>query len=817
MRCLLLGLPFLFGAGFLFAQNVGINTPNPTEDLHIRTDSSKVALRLDNKKSAESGLNHFTTIGTPISLENYEVISSYEDWTDLDHTKLVNSDDNRLNSPQLVLWPELANQLRIQFSFDNTVPTNANIYDVVLHVEWRRIGTYTGELRLSQIRMLQGPSNNPNIIMEFGLQRITSSTDIEEALSYEQLYNPLTPDMINLNDVTIALVALHSVSQGLSRLEIDKIWLEVAYSVPAEGSENVSWTAGAKDGDFIIALSQDLMSNKYFTIDETGLTQVKGLKISKNAGAGKVLTSNDDGRAFWAEPQSEEQDPLWLDVNDTAFYASGPVQIHNQTGKAALIFDKGESRLNNGINFLETDNRLLNVIVDANNDQVNEQFNIYRDSTQFVDSLPQVRFNLDAQDSWINGEGNFGIGTTNPRERLEVNGSIIVGGETNANAVAGTIRWNPVTEDFQGYDGYSWKSLTGGASTGNSNTGIPSSTATCCEEHLTSSDGGSSAQVGRSVDIYGDYAAVGSLSTFSNKVYIFRKDSSTANWIEHQIIQPPPGVFIGDQIKINGDHLMILANSTNDLIFFKRTDTTWVQDTVFSYAGSLPTSRKIDLDGNRAIQVNGSDLYIYEYIGGFWQTASTIFLGAFPDVDAALYGDRIVYIRSGIGEYEIVVYGKYGTIWGIETIWTEPTYPSSLDIYGDYIVIGFQHLGFSPGYADVYHYDGTDWLFQQAINPSDGLQGDAFGHALEMLGDYLIVGAPFATANENASAGKAYIFHYDGTTWQESEILTDPIGEANDDYGYSVSIDAINRVVGAPTANPNGVSNQGKVIFGPAN
>ena len=554
MRSLFTTLLILFAAISLFGQNVGINTSTPTENLHIRTDSSKVALRLDNKKSVDSGVNHHTTIGTPTSLLNYEVHPDYEDWTDLDHTKLVNSDDNHLNSPQLSIWPDLATQLRIGFDFNNTVPANASIYDVVLHVEWKRQGNHIGEMRFSDIRLLQGPNNNPNLIVNFGFQRISSSTDIEEALSYEHLYNPLTPDMINLNDVTIALVSVHSIAHGQGRLDIDKLWLEVSYSTPADGSENVYWTAGAKDGNYTIANSQDLMSNKYLTIDESGITQVKGLKIAKNAGAGKVLTSNNEGRAFWAEPQSPELDALWLNLNDTAYYASGPVQIHNQTGQPALIFDKGESRLNNGINFLETENRLLNVIVDANNDQINEQFNIYRDSTEYVDSLPQVRFNLDSQDSWVNGEGNFGIGTNTPREKLEVNGSIIIGGETNANAVAGTIRWNPVTEDFQGYDGYSWKSLTGGASTGNNNTGVPSSTATCCEEHHTASDGDNDDWFGWSVDIYGNHAAI--LGTLSDKIYIFRKDTVTNTWEEQQIISPPSGTSLGVSVKINLDHLM---------------------------------------------------------------------------------------------------------------------------------------------------------------------------------------------------------------------------------------------------------------------
>ena len=62
------------------------------------------------------------------------------------------------------------------------------------------------------------------------------------------------------------------------------------------------------------------------------------------------------------------------------------------------------------------------------------------------------------------GDGNVGIGTTSPSQKLDVNGGIKVG--NTANATAGTIRWTG--SDFEGYDGTQWVSLTstGGSSGG---------------------------------------------------------------------------------------------------------------------------------------------------------------------------------------------------------------------------------------------------------------------------------------------------------------------------------------------------------------
>ena len=58
--------------------------------------------------------------------------------------------------------------------------------------------------------------------------------------------------------------------------------------------------------------------------------------------------------------------------------------------------------------------------------------------------------------------GSTGMGTTSPTEKLQVNGALRLNGSASSNnPAAGTVRWNPTTVDFEGYDGTNWKSLTG--------------------------------------------------------------------------------------------------------------------------------------------------------------------------------------------------------------------------------------------------------------------------------------------------------------------------------------------------------------------
>jgi len=67
---------------------------------------------------------------------------------------------------------------------------------------------------------------------------------------------------------------------------------------------------------------------------------------------------------------------------------------------------------------------------------------------------------IDTNRLTITSQGNIGVGTDSPAEKLDIIGGGIKLG-TTSNTNAGTLRWTGT--DFEGYNGSSWKSLTGGA------------------------------------------------------------------------------------------------------------------------------------------------------------------------------------------------------------------------------------------------------------------------------------------------------------------------------------------------------------------
>jgi len=131
---------------------------------------------------------------------------------------------------------------------------------------------------------------------------------------------------------------------------------------------------------------------------------------------------------------------------------------------------------------------------------------------------------------------------------------------------------------------------------------------------------------------------------------------------------------------------------------------------------------------------------------------------------------------------------------------------SSIDISGDYLVVGARGDDSNKGAAYIYMRNGTNWTQQQKITASDGsgdvsgYVGDKLGESVSISGDYVIAGARF----DNQYKGAAYIYVRSGTTWSQQQKLTASPTRANDRFGSSVSISGDYAIVGnIETGNTN--------------
>ena len=113
------------------------------------------------------------------------------------------------------------------------------------------------------------------------------------------------------------------------------------------------------------------------------------------------------------------------------------------------------------------------------------------------------------------------------------------------------------------------------------------------------------------------------------------------------------------------------------------------------------------------------------------------------------------------------------------------------------------------GFASVYVRNGSSWVLQQKLTASDGAVEDAFGSAVAIAGDTIVVGAFSDSVGTNQSQGSAYVFVRSGTTWTQQQKLTASDGASFDIFGRSVAIAGDSVVVGAASSNVSTNVDQG--------
>jgi hypothetical protein len=115
-----------------------------------------------------------------------------------------------------------------------------------------------------------------------------------------------------------------------------------------------------------------------------------------------------------------------------------------------------------------------------------------------------------------------------------------------------------------------------------------------------------------------------------------------------------------------------------------------------------------------------------------------------------------------------------------------------VDISGDLIAIGAirrDDTAEDAGAAYIYRYDHglSSWLFEEQLLASNGGVEDLFGLSVAVRGDIAVVTAPQSDA-QGMDAGAAYCFTFNGTSWDETQILAPADLSAGEGFGWSVTL-----------------------------
>jgi hypothetical protein len=94
------------------------------------------------------------------------------------------------------------------------------------------------------------------------------------------------------------------------------------------------------------------------------------------------------------------------------------------------------------------------------------------------------------------------------------------------------------------------------------------------------------------------------------------------------------------------------------------------------------------------------------------------------------------------------------------------------------------------GAAEPYFFThaGASWSQAQAV-PISGTSG-YFGYSVALSGDgsTALIGAPSTNVGGKLDAGEVYFFSRSGNSWSQAQVVSDPAGAADDEFGFSVAL-----------------------------
>ncbi|MDC0745699.1 FG-GAP repeat protein [Polyangium mundeleinium] len=189
-------------------------------------------------------------------------------------------------------------------------------------------------------------------------------------------------------------------------------------------------------------------------------------------------------------------------------------------------------------------------------------------------------------------------------------------------------------------------------------------------------------------------------------------------------------------------------------------------------------------------------------------SGDTLLIGAArADIGANLdQGAAYVFVRSGgvwTEQAKLVANDGAGS----------DAFGGSVALSGETVLVGATGASVGgqekQGAAYVFVRSGSVWTQDAKLVASDGAPFDAFGGAVSLSGDTLLIGATGRDINGMQSLGTAYLFARDGVTWTEKSKLVASDGAQLDNFGVAVALSGDTALVTAFSDDIGMNNNQG--------
>ncbi len=242
--------------------------------------------------------------------------------------------------------------------------------------------------------------------------------------------------------------------------------------------------------------------------------------------------------------------------------------------------------------------------------------------------------------------------------------------------------------------------------------------------------------------------------------------------------------------------------------------------------------RSVAIDGYTAVvgaplddNENGTDagaVYIFTYDGSNWiqQAKLTATNGASGDqfgISVAIYEDNIVVGAPlhGSAGMAYVFHRNNGT-WTetdqltVNGLGAQSNFGIAVDIFADRIIVGADQYNLISGTAFIFKYNGSSWQQTAQLTPADPEIGARFGHDVSIHGDVALIGAYLKSFGMVDYPGAAYVFRLSNGNWAQEQKLTSwqDQGEQTSDnayFGFSVDLCQNYAIIGAFGEDLNGI------------
>lgn len=301
----------------------------------------------------------------------------------------------------------------------------------------------------------------------------------------------------------------------------------------------------------------------------------------------------------------------------------------------------------------------------------------------------------------------------------------------------------------------------------------------------------------------------------------------TPRYFENERLLASDGMYndrFGSSVAIDGDVAIIgapygdgLYENTGYANIYRFNGTGWNEEAKVFQSG-LPCGHyfgyAVDINNDVAVvgatfETNENGLeagaaYIFQKNGSSWEEVARIIASDGENYDyfgcsVSIENDMVlVGTYNGDGVY---VFNYNGSAW-VEMQKILPsgqsyTFGNAVDFKNDIAVIGDSWAYGTKGTAYIFSYNGEHWIEEQQLIASDTPNTTLFGSSVCLDENTIIIGADYSTIDNNEYAGAAYIYQYNGDSWEEITKLTASDGAAWDNFGCSVDIDDDTIIIGA--------------------